>query len=109
MSRVRIPLVVLLLILVLMLPALAGQQPRLIVDNRLDSRATIQVWRYNGERWDWTTVATVEPHHWVPVYKVNANDRFRALPPQRGETLSHTVSLYADKGYGGLQDIWLLK
>jgi len=83
-------------------------RPRLVVDNRTTQNATVQVWRYTGDRWDWATVANVAPRTWVPVFDVRDNDRFRAIVPGR-EPLPHTVHLYADKSYGGPQDIWLLQ
>jgi hypothetical protein len=99
---------VLVLLLTAALTAAGPKQPRLIVDNRTGSSATVQVWRYTGDHWDWTTVATVAPRTWVPVYSVKANDRFRAVAGGGG-TFTHTVSLYEDKAYSGPQDIWLLR
>jgi len=84
-----------------------GQQPRLVADNRTGEQATIEVWRYNGNVWIWTKVATVAPGRWVPVYDVRNDDKFRATT-KKG-TKYHTVSLYSDVKYGGSQDIWLIR
>jgi hypothetical protein len=102
------PALVILLLLATGTAAAVDQPPRLIVDNRTASAATVQAWRYTGDRWDWLTVSTVAPRTWVPVFNVKANDRFRALMGG-GATMTHTVSLYADKAYNGPQDIWLLR
>jgi len=89
-------------------PVLLAGPPRLVVDNRTSSNAVVQVWRYTGDRWDWITVANVEPKTWVPVLDVKDNDRFRAVLPKR-PPLNHTVRLHQDRSYGGPQDIWLLQ
>ena len=88
--------------------ALAHHQARLVVDNRTRSRATIQVWRYTGNRWDRLTVATVPGGKWVPVTDVRNGERFRAMgvastPPSR------VVNLRTDPHYGGPQDVWILQ
>ena len=96
-------------LLALLLPGNSGpNQPRLIVDNRTGGRATVQAWRYTGDRWDWHTVADVVPQTWVAVLQVKENDRFRALAGS-GPAQTHTVSFYMDRTYNGPQDIWLLR
>jgi hypothetical protein len=88
--------------------AIAVARPsRLVVDNRTNAVATIQVWRYTGDHWDWQTVGTVAPRTYIPLSDVRDNDRFRAIGPWGAQV--HVVRLYADTAYGGPQDIWLLR
>jgi hypothetical protein len=99
---------VLLALAAAILAAGLNRPSRLVVDNRTNSAATIQVWRYTGDHWDWQTVGTVSPRTWIPVSDVRDSDRFRAAGPWSAPQV-HVVRLYPDTSYGGHQDIWLLR
>jgi hypothetical protein len=102
-----IPLLAIFLAAVLCLSAWAQKPARLVVDNRTNATATVQVWRYTGYHWDWVTVANVPGGKWAPVGDVKNGDRFRATGVRNNP--SKTVTLQMDKGYGGPQDIWILQ
>jgi hypothetical protein len=87
--------------------ALAQKPARLVVDNRSRSTATVQVWRYTGYHWDWLTVATAPPGRWVAISDVKNGERFRVMGITSAP-LSRVVTLRADPGYGGQQDVWVV-
>ena len=102
-----IPVLAICLAVVLCVSAWAQKPARLVVDNRARTNAVVQVWRYTGSHWDWLTVATVPAGRWAPVADVKTGDRFRALGVPNNP--SRVVNLRMDPGYGGPQDVWVLR
>lgn len=90
-----------------LLDAQRSQAARLIVDNRTQEPARIEVWRYNGKYWEWSYVADALPRRWIPIYPVNDGDRYRAT--LRKGIQYHTVQLVYDRNYGGMQSVWWLR
>ncbi len=86
-----------------------GQPPRLVVDNRTDSVAHVQVWAYNGAYWNWQDLMSLNPRSWRPVYDVHEGKRFRAFVRQSQPPQEHSVRLQYDTNYGGYQDLWWIR
>jgi hypothetical protein len=84
--------------------ASSQESQRLMVENRTGSSVDVQVWRHNGNVWEWTFVITVPAQHGVPISGVHQSERFRARSQSGGEYRYHTVELG-----GGPEDRWRIE